>query len=203
MDIDGGNNQRLTWTGLSSTAPSWSPDGDALAITHRSCGGCVPRPHILTIATGTIKELPWATLGYGGSNLSWSHGDSLLAMRSGSGISVSGFDDSLPVEIVSMEYAAGQPRFSPSGDRIVFSANLGHWPDGSSRVDIFIVDKDGQNLSQISPGWQPSWSPDGTEIVYSLGGNLWIMSAEGTNTRQLTFFTDFTDGIATDPSWYN
>ena len=153
----------------------------------------MPRPHILTIATGALPELQ-----YGQSDLSWSHGDSLLASTSSGDLEVNGIYHGAPEKIV-LDGAA-VPRFSPSGDRIVFARNMGHNPDGSGRVEVFVVDKDGQNLSSLSIGTEPCWSPDGAEIVYNLNGNLWIMSADGSDNRQFTFYTD---GGASHPSWYN
>jgi Tol biopolymer transport system component len=37
-----------------------------------------------------------------------------------------------------------------------------------------------------SNGSQPVWSPDGSEIAFTRGGDLWVMNAGGTNQRQLT-----------------
>lgn len=122
---------------------------------------------------------------------------SLLAVRNGGDIDVIGIHGDTLLKVYT-DQASGAPRFSPSGDYIVFAANIGHWPDGSSRFDIFVIDKEGQDLTQIGHGTQPCWSPDGTEIVYLSGSDLWIMAADGTNQRQITF-----GGGASQPSWYN
>ncbi|HSM03205.1 MAG TPA: Ig-like domain-containing protein [Longimicrobiales bacterium] len=196
MNIDGTDNQRVTWTGVSSVDPSWSPDGDALVISHRSCGGCIPRPHILTVSTGALVELP-----VGGNGPSWSHADSLIASWRSNSIEVNAVSSTTPSTIVVLQESAGRPRFSPGGDRVVFHGDdVG---DGSNQPRIFAVDPDGGDLTPISMesyGSNPTWSPDGTRIAFSRGGNLWIMNADGTDLRQITFFPP---GSGLMASWYN
>jgi TolB protein len=66
------------------------------------------------------------------------------------------------------------PTFSPDGKLIAFSSTrAGNW-------QIFTMDLAGRNVTQVSTGpmqaIHPSWSPDGTRLVYcSLGGksNQW------------------------------
>jgi Tol biopolymer transport system component len=74
----------------------------------------------------------------------------------------------------------------PTGDSI---------PDNA---DIFVVRADGTHLKQLtdSPEWEehPSWSPDGTRIVYDVASNsfpredpsIWVMSADGSGKARLT-----------------
>jgi len=45
--------------------------------------------------------------------------------------------------------------------------------------------------------FHPEWSPDGTQIVYSLGQNLWLDQATGGNPRQITDLPR----IEHSPSW--
>src|SRR2546423_8867683 len=62
--------------------------------------------------------------------------------------------------------------------------------------EVFTIDPDGTHLARITPmnGPQerdPAWSPDGTQLVLTSRapsqGFLWIMNADGSNRRQLTF----------------
>jgi len=57
------------------------------------------------------------------------------------------------------------------------------------------VNPDGTGLTTLRLGKTPSWSPDGTRIVYARGrdgtGGLAIMDADGTNVRPLTNHNDF------------
>ncbi len=94
-----------------------------------------------------------------------------------------------------------QPAFSPSGDRIAFRSN--REPAG-----IYVMEATGENVRlAIAEGFHPSWSPDGTEIVYSTVGRdtptvrttvpsaLWVVSLE-TGAKRLLTQTD-----AVQPSW--
>ena len=57
------------------------------------------------------------------------------------------------------------------------------------------------SISAQSEKRAPSWSPDGSRIVYSsdAGGsmNLWLMNADGTSRQQITY----SDNYTTDPAW--
>jgi hypothetical protein len=82
------------------------------------------------------------------------------------------------------------PRWSPDGTRIVFESDrTGNW-------DIFVVDRDGQNLQQLTDDpaedRKPAFSPDGTKISWErrpTGGgqnDLWTMNADGSWPFQVT-----------------
>ena len=65
-------------------------------------------------------------------------------------------------------------------------------------ADICAVRADGTHLKQLTDGpeWEehPSWSPDGTRIVYDVGSNsypredpsVWVMNADGSGKSRLT-----------------
>lgn len=61
----------------------------------------------------------------------------------------------------------GQPHVSPDGKRVAFTS----WRDGNG--DVYVVDQDGKNLRQLthapSGEQEPSWSPDGSRIVFRRG----------------------------------
>jgi len=94
-----------------------------------------------------------------------------------------------------------QPAFSPDGERIAFRSN--REPAG-----IYLMEATGENLRPVTAGgFNPSWSPDGKEIVYSEAGRdvpsvrntvpskLWIINVETGAKRLLT------DRDAMQPAW--
>ena len=92
------------------------------------------------------------------------------------------------------------PVFSPQGDRIVFCSTR-----DEGDPEIYIMNPDGSNQSRltISKGDEshPNWSPDGKQIIFNSARTspdlsfdwgkqfheLFIMDADGSNSKQLTF----------------
>src|SRR5947207_1429886 len=83
---------------------------------------------------------------------------------------------------------SGAPAWSPDGTRLSFSGTLpGPYGDYGR---IFVVNRDGTGLRQLSPEIAPtdpyvydagsSWSPDGTRLVFDRMGTLFLINADGT-----------------------
>ena len=102
-----------------------------------------------------------------------------------------------------------QAAWSPDGTKIAFASNR------TGNDEVYVMNADGsgvvnitQNSGNCPPGAevpsacaadaQPSWSPDGSQIVFTSfrGGGLalWIMNADGSNPRMLS-----ESGV--NPSW--
>jgi len=108
---------------------------------------------------------------------------------------------------------------APPGNarKVAIDTETGTWmsldvsPDGRTIAfdllgDIYVVPIDGGNATAINSGlaWsmQPRFSPDGSEIAFTSdaggGDNIWIMSADGSDPRQLTE-EDFR--LLNNPTW--
>ncbi len=76
-------------------------------------------------------------------------------------------------QVTYLDAASFAPYFFPSGDRIIFSSNVGD-PKGRE-FDLWAVDTDGTDLEQItfSGGFDgfPMFSPDGTQLVFASNRN--------------------------------
>jgi Tol biopolymer transport system component len=64
---------------------------------------------------------------------------------------------------------------------------------------IYVMDSDGSDMRRIgvniSEGFSPVWSPDGTQIVFVSGETIYRMNSDGTGLTQLT-----SPGLS--PAWY-
>ena len=101
-----------------------------------------------------------------------------------------------PTTSESGSFVTPYPAWSPDGTEIAFPM---FGPEEESEV-IAIVGADGTNQRTLSPlpptveyttDTDPVWSPDGAQIVFvngeaGLGGELWIMNADGTGRRRLS-----------------
>jgi Tol biopolymer transport system component len=92
--------------------------------------------------------------------------------------------------------------WSPDNKKIVFRREI------TRGGDIMIYDLEDQSITNLTdvPGVfiedrQPAWSPNGSKIVYSSSEsgrmNIWLMSPEGSNKRQLRF----TEMYDTEAAW--
>ena len=100
---------------------------------------------------------------------------------------------------------------------IRFTTSEGSWisvdisPDGATLVfdllgDLYTLPVDGGTATPLLTGpafeSQPRFSPDGSEIVFvsdrSGGQNLWVLSADGSDTTQITRGND---NLYTSPEW--
>lgn len=72
---------------------------------------------------------------------------------------------------------------------IVFHSTYG------DRTVIWTMAPDGSNLTQLVEGEFPRWSPDGRRIVFSFGGDIWLVDRSGTDLVQLTATVDSTESL--------
>ena len=80
------------------------------------------------------------------------------------------------------------PEISLDGKSIVFG--LGTKDDGE---EIWVMDRSGANPKRINNrGWDPSWSPDGTQILFASDSSgsiqLYTMNSDGSGVKRVTDF---------------
>jgi TolB protein len=206
--------------------PSWSPDGITIAfdsgsvITFRHWTG--RRGHVYVVRDDGSGAVTQVTSGIGTGEFSpdWA--------PDGAHIAVSGVDQpGKPDGIFVVDLATGsmtavtanpypgrqdkEPAYSPDGKRIAFIRDraLLEAGDAGDESALFVVDVDGSHERQLTD-WQgsvgnPTWSPDGSAIVFQSGylqdeprSQLFIVRADGSGLHQLT--TD-PNAAAFWPTW--
>ena len=224
MHADGTGLQLLAGDLEFGDTRTWSPDGRFIATDVWNNTDIA----IIEVETGTVKNVTNspAIAGRGEFHPSWSPDGTQIAFHSGDlqspEIWIMNADGSGAHKIADGCCPAWQPAprtpapeatgavvsQTPTGvagtvarGRIGFDSHQ----DGEFNAEIYVMNADGSgqtNLTNNSAGdYYPSWSPDGTRIVFMSGrdGNfgIYVMSADGSNVTRLT------NSQASDtwPSW--
>lgn len=184
---DGGGVHAIAAAGLlveAKTGPGvWSPDGKLVLFIGGDAG-------VLDVDTGEVTEVGPAS---GKGHAVWSADSEHLLFSDGTSNSI---------EIVAIN-GSGSTRVTPGGDRLIGA--VGQSPDGeriayrssvptSSNSEIHVVNSDGSGdvrvFSGPNVGGVPVWSPDSSSFAINTSdGNragLYVISADGTQVRQLT-----------------
>ena len=216
-DADGSGALQLTDEAAGSGWPVWSPDGQSIAFdSDRSdpdLGDDLPVNDVFVMrpdGTGVVNLT--GAVGFSGDP-AWSPDGQEIAFQreprtatGQQGIFVMRRDGS-GVRQVTAAPAGGYdsvPRYSPDGDRLVFTRY-----DENGGGALFTVRTSGEQLRQITPfaigAGDAVWSPDGKRIVFeaypsSTGrGDVYVVRPDGSGLRNLTDNTA-TNG-ASDPVW--
>lgn len=200
LDVDSGNVVEIPHATGSVLWAQWSPDGSKIAYILEAPG---PRFAIVVAdADGSDAETLVEEQGTGAAgpdiiDLSWSPDGSRIAY---SGRTVEEGVARRTILIADVD-RSGSPQvldglwtdvsWSPDGGRLV---TVGFPTGAPDRFDVYTMLPDGSDLVQLSSGGvgghEPSWSPDGTRIVFSRGGDydqdVYVMDAAGSNVRRLT-----------------
>ncbi len=107
--------------------------------------------------------------------------------------------------LASADYGSiGLPIWSPDGDKLALRIDQESVP-GKNTWDLFIIDLSLMEIRQITDDPEeegnPDWSPDGTQLVFTVGGydhsSIYMIDSDGTH-RTLLSERDANDGY---PTW--
>ena len=162
MRGDGSLPENLTRHEAWDGDPCWSPDGLRIAFTSDRHG-----------------EREWGPPGSGVYNR-----DIYIMNADGTGVRQLTFD---PVN-------AYDPAWSPDGLSIAFTSDR-DVPNGPAAIHVVDLASgvDRRLYGSDHYAWDPSWSPDGAWIAFGQQSedprrsHVWVMAADGTGARQLTF----------------
>jgi Tol biopolymer transport system component len=191
MNADGSNLTQLTRDPSSQNIqPAWSPDGKRIAYAKWSNDVDGSGLYVIgadgngqtRLTSGTIDTSPaW-----------FPDGSRILFVRSPEGVSELHVVDADGTG----ERTLAEPRggyigsaaLSPDGTRMAFTRLE---PDlGQKNFEIFVANADGAGETRLThtpaPEADPSWSPDGTRIVFAREGDIYTMAPDGSDVRQVT-----------------
>jgi Tol biopolymer transport system component len=190
MRIDGTDLEQLTTSTYPDSAPAWSPDGTRIAF-HRNIDGSSHHVWVINADGSGETDLfvghkpVWSPDGtriafakFGGSQPDYS--DVFVANLDGSGLA----------NLTNNDANDTDPTWSPDGSRIAFMSTR----DGND-LDIFVMDADDPfwpvNLTHESGvDYRPDWAANDSAIAFvrirSGNADIWAMSPDGMNVRNLT-----------------
>ncbi len=197
---------------------AWSPDGVYLAYSQADEVG------ILAVADKVLLPLasfpPFRTQSHWAwvPGVSWSPDGYFLAFVQHEGdleglnpedspvfgLWVAGADGELRVRLAEEVGMWSAPRWSPTGDLLVYGQAQSPRNSQDSRYELFLVDRDGSNSRRLFPpeGWMGliapdvAWSPAGDALLIEYEGNLYRLDVQTGKLAQLT-----SDKQSSHPRW--
>jgi TolB protein len=180
-----------------NTSPSWSPDGQSVALTLSKDGN--PEVYVLSLATGTFRRLTrhagidteptWAPSGRQIAFVSDRSGTANLWVMD---------TDGANVRQLTSGGMQTQPRWSPKGDVIVYTARQG-------THDLWAINPDGSSPRRLTAGpgdnQSATWAPNGRRLAFQTNRQgswqIFAMFPDGSEQAPITRGP----GEFTSPSW--
>ena len=224
MDINGGNQRRLTNHPKNDLSPSWSPDGKRIVFVsnrdghvHAIHGWSTYEIYVMDADGGNPQRLTndprddkYPSWSPDGNRIAFSARDRDKAEHLNYEIYVMDADGANLQRLTNDRHHDKYPSWSPDGKRIIFSSKReGHFRgEAGITYEIYVMDTDGGNEQRLTENRkndeQPSWSPDGERIAFSSdrkgdlqNSEIYVMNADGGNEQRLTENRHFDE----DPSW--
>ena len=171
MNADGSNKVQVTKSATFKSGPSWSPDGKQMVfILSRNPGSRTDfKPQIgIMNSDGTNERL--------------------LTTEDRTNVRI---EPDASVTVLETAHDANAPAWSPVEDKIAFWSGIAR-----QYGQVWVINADGTGSKQLTAdpthrnSDDPSWSPDGKQILFSTGrsgrNELWIMDADGKNQRKVS-----------------
>ena len=202
MDQDGTNFRFLTSSKELALSPRFDPKSQRTIYMSYKHKNKPPKVYILDLETGEqtlICDMPYMSFAprFAPDN---NHAIISLAKRGTTSIYeidiVTGRETRLTNIFGAIDTS---PSYSPDGKKIIFNSDR-----GGGKTQIYIMDRNGVNISKISAGEgsyrTPVWSPDGNWVAFTkiLSGSFYIgiMKPDGSDERLLT-----SSWLEEAPSW--
>jgi Tol biopolymer transport system component len=205
LDLDSGELQRLASDPHTELAPAWSPDGNHIAFARGAYTGRViaimdPDGSNVKLLTDSAYFSDHPTWSPDGERIAFMRFESDDGSGSGSGtydLWVMNADGSSQTWLAD---SAENPEWSPDGTSIVFESPRDH-TDGTREIYLFTIAD--ANVTRLAQGMTnnrfPSWSHDGSRILFSSMGEiagLYTVGTDGANPHMI-----FGAAANTTPAW--
>ena len=188
--------QLTTWG--SCFFPDWAPTGKKI-IFDRSTGGA-DSSGFWIIDTETLIMIHLSLQDFRGGEADWSPDGTKIVYVAPlsqnapySEIQIKSLVNLDSLRLTNNNTEDDSPVFSPDGSKIAYVS------ERDQRRNIYVIDTLGENkiqLTDVACAVDPSWSPDGSKIVFSqrdeeaMTMSLWIMNSDGSEKRRMTWPDD-------------
>lgn len=185
MNADGTNPVRLTNHLAEDGQATWSPDGQQIAFVSNRDGN--EEIYIMSADGTNVTRLTYSLARDYAPD--WSPDGQYIAFRSNRAgnwenenweIYLIDKNGANTEQVTNAPNNVGGFSWSPDGQKIIYAAGT-----YDSQM-IFIIDLETNEETELQAGYAPHWSPDGQYVLFGSNQQLFIMSIDGTNTRQLT-----------------
>jgi Tol biopolymer transport system component len=209
IKADGSGVRRLTFETVDERRPRWSPDG-AQILFESGRDGLLNQnlqrtldiflidsdgAHVVNLTKTPSTSETWASMSPDGKTVSFTRSGSIMLINSDG-------TNERRLHAADSAFSDDVAAWSPDGATIAYSTFNQNHPFYTDTYVIFTVKPDGTDIKRItglgySSARFPSWSPDGSRILYNRDGvdetwgrfrtqNLWIMNPDGSNNVQIT-----------------
>jgi Tol biopolymer transport system component len=190
MEVDGGDQRRLTHNARWDGVPSWSPDGAHIAF-YSHLGRYRWAIQVMDADGDNLRQLTDNDACDSGP--SWSPDGTRIAFTSGCEgrgrevcvMDADGRDQQPLTQNGADDFGSA---WSPDSARIAFTS------DRDGNEEIYLMNADGSAQRRLTyddaSDYAPDWSPDGTQIAFISDRDgdfeVYVMEVDGANLRQLT-----------------